>query len=78
MTRGRAYRRDKIARLKKRARHIRQPLNAYYRYVPWDDPAVIGIIATTPKTCSCYLCGNERHHFGVLPAQWRRQIQTED
>ena len=27
----------------------------------------------TPTPCSCWFCGNPRRHFGVLPAQWRRE-----
>lgn len=59
--RTRAYRRDQIAKQKRRAAH--------YRTCPVPSPAWIGHIATTPKPCSCPLCGNPRRHFGTRTRQ---------
>jgi len=34
-----------------------------------------GIVIDTPKPCSCYMCGNPRHHFKELSIQERRMDQ---
>jgi hypothetical protein len=31
--------------------------------------------ATDRTRCSCYMCGNPRRWFGILPAQWRRELE---
>lgn len=37
-------------------------------------PTVIGQVARTRKPCSCYCCGNPRHHFGKATMQERRKL----
>lgn len=37
----------------------------------------IGILAKTPHNCSCWMCGNQRKHFGS-PLREERQLQMAD
>jgi hypothetical protein len=32
-------------------------------------PRLLGIVADTPKPCSCWLCGNPRHHYNEVTRQ---------
>lgn len=67
MARGIAYRRAKLAHLKK-------------RYSGWWHFASTGrergIAAQTPKPCSCWMCGNPRKFTGERTVQEQRQLQV--
>lgn len=61
MSRTRDYRRSQVAKRKLRVRR-------YRRWWWSEDPAdrswvtarMVGMAANTPKSCSCYMCGNPR------------------
>ena len=36
----------------------------------------IGKIATTPKRCSCHMCGNPRKHWGTVSMQEKRAFRA--
>lgn len=40
-----------------------------------DDPRHVGMVAHTPKTCSCPCCGNPRKHFGL---KTRQELKEEE
>ena len=71
MSRGIAWRRAKMAHIKK-------------RYLGWwqyaSTPVQQGIAAHTPKRCSCWMCGNPRKFTGERTVQESRLIQqaTDD
>ncbi|RIX45692.1 MAG: hypothetical protein D3M94_12810 [Rhodocyclales bacterium GT-UBC] len=54
----RALRRHHVARLKKSRRW-------YYGTDLWQSAKDIGRATHTPQQCSCWMCGNQRKHFGV-------------
>ena len=64
---GLAKRRHEAA--KRKAKAVRK-IRARFNWTPPEgiprneDPVVIGMTAATPKPCSCWACGNPRHHFG--------------
>lgn len=60
-----AIRRHHYSRLKVKRSH-------YWGGILNDDN--LGFIATTPKACSCYGCGNPRKFWGELTIQERRQF----
>ena len=52
----RSMRRHHLTRIKRARRHY------------WDghasfSPRHLGMVAQYPKTCSCWMCGNERKHW---------------
>lgn len=56
MSRGIAYRRFQEQKKKKEVE----------KWCSWHDgdKRIIGIIAKTPRSCSCAICGNPRKHYG--------------
>ena len=38
----------------------------------------LGIVASTAKPCSCWMCGNDRKYQGERTIQERRQMQDVD
>lgn len=66
MGRGLAHKRHQQEKAKKRAR---EKLVNQWNWTPPDgdfepDHRQIAMHATTPKLCSCYMCGNRRKHEG--------------
>jgi hypothetical protein len=59
MSRGLAFRRHQEKKHKERARK-----KSYEIFRNPPTPKQIGILAHTPKMCSCWMCGNQRQHFG--------------
>lgn len=65
--------------LRIRARKGRKILNAWR-----DEPTRknIGVRGTTPRSCSCWMCGNPRKHYGnskhAKSMQELRNNQEED
>lgn len=53
--RGRAFRRDQLARIKRRVQR-------YYGGYAEGDPRHTGKLAQARTPCSCWLCGNPRHY----------------
>ena len=58
----RAERRRRAERQKRRARQFHGGWAA-------NDLRVTGIYARTPKSCSCWCCGNPRKHFDLPSIQ---------
>lgn len=58
--RSRAWRRNQLNKRKKQVVH--------YDTCPVKTPDWIGRVATTPKPCSCWMCGNPRK-LGELTRQ---------
>lgn len=69
MARGIAYRRAKLARLKKH-------FAGWWQYA--TNPVQRGIAAHSPKRCSCWMCGNPRKYSGERTIQEKRQAQRTD
>lgn len=55
--RGLAYRRNQKKKSKCKAKKIAKE----WRVNP--SPKRIGMISSTPKSCSCHMCGNPRKHW---------------
>lgn len=54
--RTRDFRRHHTARLKNARKH-------YKGGWAGDSSRNLGLVFTSPATCSCWMCGNERKHF---------------
>jgi hypothetical protein len=67
---GRAIRRAHKVRLKKARKN-------WWGHDPLSEK-LIGLAIDTPATCSCWMCGNPRKHFGERTIQERRQMQDID
>ncbi len=68
--RTRAWRRHHFQRIKRRAQHV---LKLWQVRVPAEDlPRHVGLLANTRSSCSCWMCGNPRHHFREKPIQEQR------
>ena len=63
--RGRAWRREQIAKLKRR-------VAGYYGGYARGNARHIGMLARTRTLCSGPCCGNPRRHTGELSIQERR------
>ena len=48
------------------------------RYRNQLTPRNIGLLGTTPRPCSCWMCGNPRRYFGQPTMQERRAAPMED
>ena len=72
---NKAERRAKAERAKERAK---RQLTLMWSDSNWPvtDKAV-GLHATTPKLCSCYMCGNPRRYFRELTLQEQRWNERE-
>ena len=55
--RGLAYRRQKLKLKKHKVK------NYQHTICQLDSPKLIGIHATSPKICSCHMCGNPRKYW---------------
>lgn len=78
MHRSRAYRRHQSQRMKSRARKI---LRTWSDTIRFDlDQRRVGMRATTPSPCSCWMCGNLRWCGGgeTLSRQERRANFEKD
>jgi len=62
MQRTRSFRRHHLERLKKKR-------SKYHGGWAGSSDRTLGLILTTPKPCSCYMCGNPRKHFGERTRQ---------
>ncbi len=60
----RALRRHDRARLRKNRRH-------YWGGNANECAAKQGMVTETPHPCSCWLCGNQRKHFGATVQEQR-------
>ncbi len=67
----RALRRMHVQRLKKN----RQGYWGRQSEQEQMSPKLLGKVAQTPATCSCWMCGNDRKHFKHRTVQERRQMQ---
>jgi len=75
MTRTLAFRRHQSQLKKTKVSHYNVACDA--RMI--EDPNTslekyIGQLATTPKFCSCHMCGNPRKHWGTVSIQEKRSI----
>lgn len=61
----RAWRRAQTQRIKKNRQQ-------YWGRDLSGDPVAHGIAIDTPKTCSCFMCGNERRYFNQVTVQEKR------
>ncbi len=61
---GLAQRRHDKFRMRKRAEDVMKDWGTSKKSVPY--------MADNLKSCSCYMCGNPRRHFGELTVQERR------
>jgi hypothetical protein len=78
MSTGRDRRRSDERRAKTRARKI---VKSWLGGDCADNPRMIGKVAHTPHSCSCYMCGNPRRHrkgSGRLTIQEQKVVDTED
>lgn len=66
----RALRRHHAARLKKARRF-------YHGRDLAHEPARLGQALATPSPCSCWMCGNPRHHAGEATRQERCAQERE-
>lgn len=52
------------------------------RYRNQLTPRTIGILGTTPRPCSCWMCGNPRHSFkgdcAITMQERRAKLADED
>lgn len=64
----RAIRRHHYSRLKKKRKN-------YWGWAESDRKT--GILANTPATCSCFMCGNPRRQIGEISLQEKRQFAKE-
>ncbi|CAM2193256.1 conserved protein of unknown function [Paraburkholderia kururiensis] len=72
---GRAERRAQRARLKAKRRQYQIWSDAFARPDVW-----LGSYVDTPTPCSCWMCGNPRHHFHertIQERRWRQEIDDE-
>lgn len=46
-------------------RRIKQKRRLYFHAFASMSPRMVGIIARTPTSCSCPMCGNQREHHGM-------------
>jgi len=69
MMKSRAIRRHHMERLKKRRRF-------HWGMDLLHEPKRLGQAVNTPHPCSCYMCGNPRHHFEKKTMQERRADQS--
>jgi hypothetical protein len=76
MSRTRAFRRYKL-QLKKR-KCSRYGVAGYWWIYPEQqtDKRIIGITATTPKACGCWMCGNPTKNHGENFATVKRKSAT--
>lgn len=69
MQRGLAYRRHHEERIKEQVRERLRVRNLRTDRFNEIDEREVGFLATTPKPCSCEMCGNPRRHFGKVTRQ---------
>lgn len=74
--RTRAFRRYK-AEVKKRAVSRYGVAGYWYRKTPITDKGVLGRTATTPKNCSCWMCGNATKNHGLRRVDMRRMAVAD-
>jgi len=61
--------RDKAWRRKQEVRKKKKVVREYYNWWgDWDSKS-IGLKSHTPCRCSCYMCGNPRHHYKAKTLQ---------
>ena len=65
--RGLAYRRQKVKLKKHKVKNYRHTI------CQLDSPKLVGIYATSPKTCSCHMCGNPRKYWKEDTFQEKRE-----
>lgn len=68
---SRAIRRHHAARLKRTRRF----------YFGWDnttDSRRLGMLLHTATPCSCWMCGNPRHHEGRTRAELRHLVKLDE
>lgn len=59
-------------------RHHRERLKRKRRYFwghsrdLWEEPRYLGMAVSTPKVCTCWMCGNPRRWHDELTMQERR------
>ncbi|MBL5966442.1 hypothetical protein FCH31_06835 [Lelliottia amnigena] len=70
MPRTRAERRHHERRLK--------AIRSHYNNAGNRSPAHIGSVYQTPCTCSCWMCGNQRHHHGMSRQEINDRLQYTD
>lgn len=73
--RNRQYRRHQVALKKQRVSHYGQAGYWYRDAVPQTDAKVLGMVATTPAACGCWMCANHRQVFGVPFNETRRKLR---
>lgn len=67
---SRPWRRHHAARLKRKRSHY---FNAGDR-----SPVAIGSCYQTPCLCSCWMCGNQRKHFGMGMQELKARAKYTD
>jgi hypothetical protein len=72
---SRAIRRHHAKRIKDRVRRMIKDTWGDLYQTTVDDPRHVGMVAHTPKTCSCPCCGNPRKHFGL---KTRQELKEEE
>lgn len=70
----RAWRRAQDSRLKKNRQDYWSFTNSSGKK---KTPRQIGILLSTPKTCSCWMCGNPRHKHDEKPISQIRAEQID-
>lgn len=68
---SRAIRRHHALRLKKARRFYNARDNAI-------DQRLAGMLLSTPKGCSCWMCGNQRAHQGLTLAEVIHRLRLSD
>jgi hypothetical protein len=71
----RSMRRHHAAR---RKRWVKQNLAHYFLNPNDPEPRRVGLYAESPKTCSCWMCGNPRRYFLDPPLTERRAPDVDD
>jgi hypothetical protein len=69
-----------MAKRAERRAHAERLKKARQAYWGWHGLSgkQAGIVAYTPKTCSCWMCGNPRKYFGERTIQERRRMQEDE
>lgn len=74
---SRAESRHQVSRAKVRAVRVMETQQAMTRLPLPVDERRVGIMATTPKLCSCFMCGNRRKLEGAKVSELRRASKGE-
>lgn len=67
--RDRAYRRFKKAMKKRKVSHYWNANVSFLNMKPQTDKGIIGRVATTPCSCSCWMCGHQRQGHGLTHSE---------